>query len=64
MQHARGGSACIVERRVIEQLDEGESRTGFMRFGDRVRMEARFDDGREEPFGVIEQPVVPAHLTR
>jgi fumarylacetoacetate (FAA) hydrolase len=54
------GSACIAERRVIEQLDEGEVRTAFMRFGDSVRMEARFDGGREGPFGVIEQLVVPA----
>lgn len=53
------GSACIAERRVIEQIDGGEVRTPFMRFGDRVRMETCFDDGREGPFGVIEQAVVP-----
>lgn len=52
------GSACIAERRVIEKIDEGAIRTGFMRFGDRVRMQARFADGREGPFGVIEQRVV------
>jgi 2-keto-4-pentenoate hydratase/2-oxohepta-3-ene-1,7-dioic acid hydratase in catechol pathway len=52
------GSACIAERRVIEKIDLGEIRTGFMRFGDRVRMQARFDDGREGPFGVIDQRVV------
>jgi fumarylacetoacetate (FAA) hydrolase len=55
------GSACIAERRVIEKIDQGEIRTGFMRFGDRVRMEARFHDSLERPFGVIEQLVVPAH---
>ena len=54
------GSACIAERRVIEKIDLGEIRTGFMRFGDRVRMQARFDDGSDGPFGVIEQQVVPA----
>jgi len=54
------GSACIAERRVIEKIDQGEIRTGFMRFGDRVRMQARFDDGADGPFGVIEQQVVPA----
>lgn len=54
------GSACIAERRVIEKIDLGETRTGFMRFGDRVRMQAMFDDGREGPFGVIEQRVVAA----
>jgi fumarylacetoacetate (FAA) hydrolase len=52
------GSACIAERRVIEKIDQGEIRTAFMRFGDRVRMQARFDDGRDGPFGVIEQRVV------
>ena len=54
------GSACIAERRVIEKIDQGEIRTGFMRFGDRVRMQARFDDGADGPFGVIEQQVIPA----
>lgn len=52
------GSSCIAERRAIEMLDEGEPRTPFMAFGDRVRMQARFDDGRDGPFGVIDQRVV------
>ena len=54
------GSACIAERRVIEKIDGGEIRTGFMRFGDRVRMQAMFDDGQPGPFGVIDQGVVAA----
>jgi len=54
------GSACISERRVIEKIDEGETRTGFMKFGDRVRMQAVFEDGRPGPFGVIDQCVVAA----
>ena len=54
------GSACIAERRVIEKIDLGEIRTGFMKFGDRVRMQAVFEDGRPGPFGVIDQRVVPA----
>ena len=52
------GSACLAERRVIEMIDEGGARTPFMKFGDRVRLQARFDDGRAGPFGVIEQKVV------
>ena len=52
------GSACIAERRVIEKIDLGEIRTGFMKFGDRVRMQALFEDGRPGPFGVIDQRVV------
>ena len=54
------GSACIAERRVIEMIDQGAATTAFMRFGDRVRMEARPPDGGNGPFGVIEQRVVPA----
>ena len=54
------GSACIAERRVIEKIDLGEIRTGFMRFGDRVRIQAKFTDGRDGPFGVIDQQVVAA----
>lgn len=51
------GSSCIAERRGIEIVDEGEPKTGFMKFGDTVRMEARTADGRT-PFGAIDQKVV------
>jgi fumarylacetoacetate (FAA) hydrolase len=51
------GSSCIAERRGIEMLDEGAARTGFMRFGDRVRMECRLRDGGRL-FGAIDQQVV------
>lgn len=51
------GSSCIAERRGIEIVDHGVASTGFMRYGDVVRMEARLADGRA-PFGVIEQRVV------
>lgn len=54
------GSACIAERRVIEMIDEGGARTAFMRFGDRVRMEARYDDGAAGPFGAVDQRVLEA----
>ncbi|BEV14037.1 fumarylacetoacetate hydrolase family protein [Herbaspirillum sp. DW155] len=54
------GSACIAERRVIEKIDQGEIRTGFMHFGDTVRMQACYEDGREGPFGVVQQRVVQA----
>ncbi|SER68915.1 fumarylacetoacetate hydrolase family protein [Sphingobium sp. YR768] len=52
------GSSCIAERRGIEIVDEGAPRTGFMRFGDRIRMEAQLADGRA-PFGIIDQQVIP-----
>lgn len=51
------GSSCIVERRGIEILDHGAPRTGFMKFGDHVRMEAQTGTG-EAPFGAIDQRVV------
>ena len=50
------GSSCIAERRGIELVDGGEPRTGFMRYGDTVRMEAHLPDGRT-PFGALEQTV-------
>lgn len=58
------GSACIAERRMAEKLAHGEIRSGFMRFGDRVHMQARHDDGRPGPFGAIDQQVVPAAVPR
>ncbi|WP_236225629.1 fumarylacetoacetate hydrolase family protein [Pseudomonas pseudonitroreducens] len=51
------GSACISERRAIEAIADGSPSTGFMRFGDRVRMEARGPQG-EILFGAIDQRVV------
>ncbi|QGP78070.1 fumarylacetoacetate hydrolase family protein [Sphingobium sp. CAP-1] len=51
------GSSCIAERRGIEIVDEGAPRTPFMRFGDRIRMEAQTRDGRA-PFGIIDQHVL------
>ncbi len=52
------GSTCIAERRAIETLEEGGAPImGFLRFGERVRMEAVADGGRS-PFGAINQRVV------
>lgn len=57
-QARSAGSSCIAELRVIEKIDAGAISTGFMHFGDRVRMQALFDDDRPGPFGVIDQRVV------
>ena len=51
------GSTCIAERRAIEMLDEGAVRTGYVAFGDTVRMEAILPDGGLL-FGAIDQRVV------
>lgn len=55
--YAEVGSSCISEIRAIEMIADGVAQTGFMRFGDRVRMEALTADG-SAPFGVIDQQVV------
>jgi fumarylacetoacetate (FAA) hydrolase len=51
------GSSCIAERRGIEIEDFGAPKTAFMKFGDRVQMEARGLDG-SPMFGPIDQVVV------
>lgn len=51
------GSSCIAERRGIEIIDHGKPLTAFMKFGDRVRMEAALPGG-SPLFGVIDQRVV------
>ena len=54
------GCACIAERRAIETIVAGAPQTSFMRFGDRIRMEARWQD--KPVFGAIDQCVVKAAL--
>jgi fumarylacetoacetate (FAA) hydrolase len=55
------GSACIAERRAIELIDEGQPRTGYMKFGDRVRIEMLDADGKSI-FGAIDQTYVRADI--
>lgn len=50
------GSACIAERRMLEQLEAGAPKTPFLRFGDRLRIDMRDTEGRTI-FGAIEQHV-------
>lgn len=52
------GSSCIVERRMLEKLESGESKTPFMHSGDTVKIEM-LDDYHNSIFGAIEQTVVP-----
>jgi fumarylacetoacetate (FAA) hydrolase len=51
------GSCCIAERRAIEMIDKGVPETTFLRFGERVRIEASLDRP-EVSFGPIDQRVV------
>lgn len=51
------GSSCIVEKRILEKLEGGESKTPFMTFGDTVRIEMFGRDG-QSVFGCIDQKLV------
>lgn len=51
------GSACIAERRMLEQIEQGKPVTPFLKFGESVRIEMFDADGRSI-FGAIDQKVV------
>jgi fumarylacetoacetate (FAA) hydrolase len=53
--YAQVGSGCIAERRAIDKI-EGKLLTPYLRFGDRVRIEAR-DNAGQSLFGAIDQVV-------
>ena len=50
------GSACLAERRTLEQIADGAPTTPFLKSGDRVRIEMK-DEGERSIFGAIEQDV-------
>ncbi len=50
------GSSCLAEKRMLETIEDGEAKTPFMRFGDRIRIEM-FDKAGASIFGAIEQVV-------
>ena len=50
------GYACIMEKRLVEQVEDGEARTPFLAFGDTVRIEM-LDRHGATIFGAIEQRV-------
>jgi fumarylacetoacetate (FAA) hydrolase len=50
------GSACIAEKRMLEQIEHGAPVTPFLKFGDRVRIEMRDETGHSI-FGAIDQHV-------
>ena len=51
------GQACILEKRMIEKIKDGESKTEFMKFGDTVKIDMLGKDG-QSIFGAIEQKLV------
>jgi len=56
--YATLGSCCISERRAIEMIEQGEAKTPFLGFGDRVSLVASGTDN--SPFGNINQQIVAA----
>jgi fumarylacetoacetate (FAA) hydrolase len=53
------GYACLMEARLVEQVELGAAKTPFLAFGDTVRIEMR-DAGGASVFGAIEQTVTRA----
>ncbi|MGX5219766.1 MULTISPECIES: fumarylacetoacetate hydrolase family protein [Pseudomonas] len=50
------GSSCLAEKRMLEVIEQGEAKTPFLKFGDRVRIEM-FDAAGQSIFGAIDQVV-------
>ncbi len=50
------GASCLVEKRVLEQVEHGKASTPFLTTGDRVKIEMTGMDG-QSIFGAIEQVV-------
>ncbi len=50
------GHSCIVEKRMLEKVEQGESKTPFMKYGDTVKIEM-LDRNGKSIFGAIEQKV-------
>ena len=53
------GYSCIAEKRAIETIEDGKPKTAFMKFGDRIRIEAKGKDG-QSVFGAIDQKIEAA----
>ena len=51
------GSSCLLERRMIEKINEGAFKTPFMKVGDFVKINMK-DPAGNDLFGTIEQKVV------
>lgn len=52
------GYSCLAEKRVVEKVEQGEIKTAFMSYGDRIHIEMNDPDG-QSIFGAIEQEVKP-----
>ena len=52
------GYSCIAEKRAIETILDGKPSTGFMKYGDTIRIEMKDRDG-QSVFGAIDQEIAP-----
>ena len=57
------GYSCIAEKRCIETIQDGQPSTGFMTYGDTIRIEMKGKDGHSI-FGAIDQEVVAPAAAR
>jgi fumarylacetoacetate (FAA) hydrolase len=57
---SKDGSCCLAEVRCLETIADGEPKTPFMSFGDRIEIEM-LDDNNNSIFGKIDQVVVQYH---
>jgi fumarylacetoacetate (FAA) hydrolase len=54
------GVSCIAEARAREDIEHGEARTPYLRFGERIRIEV-LDAHAQSLFGAIDQEVLALH---
>jgi len=57
-QDATRGCACLIEKRVLEQIETGQATTPFLKFGDTVHIEMQDPTGHSI-FGAIHQTLTP-----
>ncbi len=55
-QDTSRGASCLAEQRTVEKLRDGEAKTPFLKYGDRVRIEITDAEGHSL-FGAIEQSI-------
>ncbi len=58
-EDASKGSSCLAEKRMLEQIQDGQIKTHFMKVGDEVQIEMLNERG-ENLFGTIKQKVIQA----
>jgi fumarylacetoacetate (FAA) hydrolase len=57
----KAGSACLAEKRALEQIAFGEPRSAYLGYGDRIRLEA-LDRQKLSIFGAIDHTIVAAPI--